>query len=84
MNREVILKKAIPIICEVSGCLEAEVTPDSTLNYDLGIDSLDRIGMVMKLEREFLIEISDESMDSFKTVGEVVSYIESAVNPVSC
>ena len=43
----------------------------------LGADSLDVVELVMELEDEFDLEISDEDAEKITTVGEVVNYIKS-------
>ena len=48
----------------------------SNFNYDLGADSLDVVELVMSLEEEFNIEISDMEADQIPTVGEAVDFIK--------
>lgn len=43
---------------------------------DLGADSLDAVDMLMSLEDEFDVEIPDEEVESIRTVGDLVTYIE--------
>ncbi len=52
-----------------------KVEPDSTLD-SLGFDSLDRVELVMLIEEEFGIAISDEAADSITTVRDVIKVIE--------
>ena len=54
-----------------------KVTPEASLEHDLGADSLDAVEVVMALEDEFDIEIADDAAQSIKTVQDIVSYIES-------
>lgn len=65
------------IIVERLGVDEAEVTPEASFKDDLGADSLDVVELVMELEDEFDLEISDEDAEKITTVGEVVNYIQS-------
>ncbi len=44
---------------------------------DIDADSLDIVELVMALEEEFNMEISDQEIENIKTVGDVVKYIES-------
>jgi acyl carrier protein len=55
---------------------EDDITLDSCLVDDLGVDSLDLVDLVMNLEDEFDTEIPDEAIDGIKTVGDIVRYIE--------
>ena len=58
--------------------VEAEkVTAEASITEDLGADSLDVVDLVMSIEEEFDIEIPDEAVENIKTVGDIVSYIES-------
>jgi acyl carrier protein len=54
----------------------AEVTPEASIKDDLGADSLDVVDLIMQLEDEFELEISDEEAEKITTVGDVVAYIE--------
>ncbi len=52
------------------------ITMDTDIQDDLGADSLDVVEMLMSIEDEFEIEIPDEKIESLKTVGQVVDYIQ--------
>ncbi len=65
------------IIVDRLGVDESEVTMEASFKDDLGADSLDVVELVMELEDEFDMEISDEEAEKITTVGEAVSYIES-------
>ncbi len=65
------------IVCEQLGVSDDEVTPEASFIDDLGADSLDIVELVMALEEEYEIEISDEDAEKIKTVQDVVTYIES-------
>ena len=56
---------------------ESEVKPEASFKDDLGADSLDVVELVMELEDEFGMEISDEDAEKISTVGDAVNYIES-------
>ena len=56
---------------------ESEITLSSNIKDDLGADSLSLVDLVMALEDEFGLEIPDDSLDSVRTVEDVVKYIES-------
>jgi acyl carrier protein len=65
------------IVIDRLGVDEAEVTLEASFKDDLGADSLDVVELVMELEDEFDMEISDEDAEKITTVGEVVAYIQS-------
>ncbi|USG67736.1 acyl carrier protein [Brevibacillus ruminantium] len=64
------------IIIDRLGVDESKITLEASFKEDLGADSLDVVELVMELEDEFDLEISDEDAEKITTVGEVVSYIE--------
>ena len=55
---------------------ESEITLDSELINDLGINSLELADLVCSCEEEFGIEIDDDDLRGFITVGDVVKYLE--------
>ena len=69
-------QKVREIVCEQLGVGEDEVTPDASFIEDLGADSLDIVELVMALEEEYDMEISDEEAEKIRTVQDVITYIE--------
>lgn len=63
------------IIVDRLGVEESAVTLEASFKDDLGADSLDIVELVMELEDEFDLEISDEDAEKITTVGQVVDYI---------
>ena len=55
------------------------ITPDTNLIDDLGADSLDVVELIMSLEDEYGIAISDDVASELTTVGKIVSYLESVL-----
>ncbi|HIX34766.1 acyl carrier protein [Gemmiger sp. An120] len=53
-----------------------EITMDSNILDDFGADSLDLVDLVMALEDEFEVEVPDDAIESFHTVGDVVRFVE--------
>ena len=72
-----VLDRVKRIVVDRLGVDEAEVTVDASFKEDLGADSLDVVELVMELEDEFDMEISDDEAEKISTVGEVVKYIQS-------
>ena len=57
-----------------------DITMDSELSNDLGINSIELADLVMLCEEKFDIEINDEDIRKFTTVADVVNYLESIDN----
>lgn len=55
---------------------ESKITLDAKLKEDLELDLLDSVELIMSAEEEFGIEIPDEDVMNFKTVNDIVNYIE--------
>lgn len=56
---------------------EEDITLNSSLSGDLGINSIQLADLIMICEEQFDIEIDDENIRSFVTVGDVVEYLGS-------
>ena len=69
-------EKVKKIIMEVLNVEESEITLETTFIDDLGADSLDVFQIIMGLEEEFEIEISNEDAEKIVTVGDVVEEIK--------
>lgn len=57
-----------------------DVTMEAELAGDLGINSLELADLVYLCEEKFNVEIEDEELHNFNTVGDVVRYLESKTN----
>lgn len=75
MNQEQIYQKVTEIIQERQG-EDFVVQPTLGLKDDLGADSVDLMEFILTLEDEFAIEISDEDVDRFENVADIVAYLE--------
>lgn len=71
-----IFDKVKDILIDQLDCEEDKVTMDASITDDLGADSLDLVDLVMSLEEEFDVEIDDDQVETIKTVGDIVKYIE--------
>ena len=77
-----IQRKVIAIVSEMIGTPADEITCDTTLQDDLGYDSLDGVETIMEIEEEFDIEIPDGDVNENLTwtVGMVVDYVNKRLN----
>jgi acyl carrier protein len=64
------------LIVDQLGVDEADVVPGASFVDDLNADSLDLVELIMSLEEEFKLQISDKEAEEIKTVGDAQEYIE--------
>ncbi|GHO52612.1 acyl carrier protein [Ktedonobacter sp. SOSP1-85] len=64
------------IIVDQLGVDESEVVSSASFVEDLNADSLDLVELIMSLEEEFKVQISDEDAEKITTVQEAEDYIE--------
>ena len=69
-------KKVTEIIVDKLGVDESKITPNAHFINDLGADSLDQVELVMQLEEEFDLEISDEEAENLTNISKVVDFLE--------
>ena len=72
-----VLERVSKVIVDRLGVDESEVKLEASFREDLGADSLDVVELVMELEDEFDMEISDDDAEKISTVGDAVNYIKS-------
>ncbi|NMA82594.1 MAG: acyl carrier protein [Epulopiscium sp.] len=70
------VEKVKAVVGEQLGIDVKEITLESSFQEDLGADSLDLFEIVMSLEEEFDIEISNEDVETIKTIKDAVNYID--------
>jgi len=71
-NAEERLRK---MIAEQLGVSEDEVVPDASFIDDLNADSLEMVDLIISLEEEFGIQVSDEDAEKIKTVKDAIDYL---------
>lgn len=75
-----VLERVTKVVVDRLGVDESEIKMEASFRDDLGADSLDVVELVMELEDEFDMEISDDAAEKIATVGDAVSFIETKVN----
>lgn len=69
------IHKISEIIIEVIGEPENTITLDTNLKDDLNLDSLDAVEIIMKIEKEFGIDVLDKEADKVKTMKDIINYL---------
>ncbi len=69
-------EKVIEIIVEQLDVTREECVPEASFIEDLGADSLDLVELIMAMEENFGIEISDEELQKIRTIQDAVNYIK--------
>lgn len=68
--------KVVSIISEQIGISEDSINKYSDIVRDLGADSIDIVQLLMAMEDEFGVTVTEDDADSLKTVGDIVSLID--------
>ena len=74
-SREEVFERVKEVLTEQLGVDENEVTEDASFQEDLDADSLDLVELIIELEDQFWIKISDEDAQKIQTVGQAVDYV---------
>lgn len=69
-------EKVVKIIGDVLNFSIDDLTLDTHLQDDLGIDSLDVVELMMAMEDAFAIAIDDKEMKDLRTIGDIVAYLQ--------
>ncbi|HEY1082065.1 MAG TPA: acyl carrier protein [Prosthecobacter sp.] len=75
MTEEQILRKVKVLTAEILRLDVDDIEPDCELAGDLGADSLDQVELVMAVEEEFNVAISDEDAEDILTVQDMVDWL---------
>ena len=71
-----VFDKVREIIADQLDTAPEDITPETDFMKDLEADSLDAVEIIMALEQEYNIEIPDEDAEKFKTVADIVRFVE--------
>lgn len=78
MNKEEIKGKIKEIIVDKIGVEPEQVTDNASFETDLGMDSLDRVELMMEVEKEFKIAIPDDEAEKAHTLNDYVEIVDRA------
>jgi len=74
-----LVERVKKIICEQLDVAEEDVVPTASFVDDLGADSLDQVELIMAMEEEFNVSITDEEAEKIVTVQDAMDYVTKAL-----
>lgn len=72
------IERLIAVVGEYVSVDRKDITEETSLRQDLGLNSLDLVNLAVSVEHEFGVEISDRKLTMIKTVGDMIRHIENA------
>lgn len=69
-------EKVVKLVSEATKMDSSNITQETNFIDDLNLDSLDMVELMMKMEDEFGIEIPEDETENLKSIGDVVSYLQ--------
>lgn len=76
MSKAQIYDHVTAVIADITGEAQEKITPETSIIDDLTLDSLALYEIVIELENDYQLKISDEEIESLKTIEEIVMFIE--------
>src|SRR5262249_37944032 len=82
-SRDEVYERVKEVLSEQLGVDESEINEEASFQEDLDADSLDLVELIMELEDQFGIKISDEDAQKIQTIGQAVDYVPPHQSPRS-